>query len=126
MPFTQQELEDAYKQMQAERDAEAGYAAKAAKKLKALVGQHVYIAKRNKRGTSPFSDVYDLTFNLSQYDAIPQAARQQLGIKRSMIVGRGKVENGEFDLGADPDFANSLQKLYRVIVQEVDAHVGGW
>lgn len=126
MPFTQQELEDAYKQMQDERRVESTWAAKAAQKLKGLIGYTVYSSKKHKSSVNPLPDKYDLVLDLSQYDSLPQAIIQQLGMKLSMIVGRGKVLNGQYDLSADPDFANAPQQVFRVIVNDVDAHMGGW
>ncbi len=136
MPFTQYELEEAYKQMQEERKHESVMALKAAKILTKLLATKGYKLSARIPGwdarwhgfnsASPYPCDYELYMELCQYDNW-QHAIQTLGQHCQMQPwnGKGKVE-GLFDVSNEPDFANERQKVFNITIDYYDSHVGGW
>ena len=135
MLFTQKELEDAYKQMEQERAAEAQWAYRAAQKLRSLlqnrpVGhQPDSLPWLGAPDISPFPRDYLLYIQLSQYDdwdgtiALLQSAKvkMQPWSRRYSDDARGLL-----DLSADPQFAASRQKHFEVRICFYDAHGCGF
>jgi len=134
MALSQQQLEEAFKQMEKDRRKENKLATLAADKLRKLLGGRLRVGVRRfgdfghgpyQKGPSPQPHIYELYFELSQYDDW-QTPTHKLNMKQGSLVGKGRCWIGKFDLSNDPDFANAPQKVFRVTIDSVDAHACGF
>lgn len=140
--FTQQELEDAVVQMNAERNQEAEDASRVAQKLGQYLGGDKKPRIFNENGenarfgypwNNPAMPVnYKLVIDHSQYDAgaagYIDVMRKIPGMK--VLSGATNPQNRgddfEWDISGIPEFANIRQKIFRIRFLEYDAHFAGW
>ena len=139
MPFTQQQLEDAYNQMLAERQQDADFAQKAAAKLEQRLSSQASVqwlpvgAEGMWRSfipnVSPYRTEYVLVIQLCQYDNWQSwyQALQSAGVvmqpwNNTYTPGPA----GELDLSGDPDFAGRTSAKYAVRIDYYDSHASGF
>jgi len=139
MSFTQQQLEDAYNQMVAERQQDADFAQKAASKLGQRLSKPDCVQWRPAGAEgmwrsflpniSPFRTEYVLVIELCQYDdwhgwcqALQSAGVVMQPWNNTYTPG----PTGELDLSGDPDFAGRSSAKYAVRIDYYDSHAGGF
>ncbi|HEY9772727.1 MAG TPA: hypothetical protein V6C81_02835 [Planktothrix sp.] len=131
MAFTQKQLEDAYKQMQQERQDETTFAQHAADQLqKKLLGFSPVVPKvphsfSSAGGISPQPTEHVLTIALNQYDdwdgCIKKLTAAGVNMQpwvspRSFYAG----PEGTYDVSQDPQFAGRTKQSYRVKIEYYD------
>jgi hypothetical protein len=137
--FTQQELEAAYEQMKHERLADHAWAIRAAAKLKELSG--VAFSERYEGygqwgvghvpPISPFHINYELFTSRCQYDdwdGLEKLLEPHCTIQRDQRMTyphRSYLIRATFDVSGFPELKGH-QKVYNVVVEYYDSHVGGW
>lgn len=136
MPFTQQQLVDAYNQMVQERQEDANFAKRAADKLAALLNLPDSVQCVDYSlpwgmalGVTPYTSNHSLVIELSQYDDWQGMvnALQAAGVQMKPWGGTYQPgPEGTFDVSADPAFAGRNKLTYTVKVNYFDSHAGGY
>ncbi len=135
MPFTQQQLVDAYDQMTKDRQDDSQFAQVAADKLGQIAGlagnvQAVDDAWHWSHGAvTPYTTNHVLTIQLCQYDDWQKtvADLQAAGVQMKPWGGTyNPGPEGNFDLSADPTFAGRSKQSYTVKIVYYDSHSGGY
>jgi hypothetical protein len=135
MPYTQKQLEAAYRQMQAERKQDEDFAKLAAKKLTEIVSKvdrgasfYAYAVKRDEdeiKGVTPFTTEYELRtgFYDGQRGVVKQCRDRLQKAGAKMDPWQKEFEyhyrdnftiEGEIDLCGDPAFSGRRQAKYKV------------
>ena len=131
--FTNQELADAVAQMKAERKAEKDSVQRAADWLENKLKLPVWVARVGMaeycEPNSNFPVTWSVVVGPSQYDPLPGWLTNQLGDSNKWpFLGEVGITRGTLgcllDLSKEPGF--SSQDQFRVVIQEQDAHIGGY
>ena len=130
MDFSQAELEQAYKQMGKERQADAQNAQEAGDILKQLL-RHTQTVSAvelglNRGAITPVARDHALVISLSQLDDWQQCYDDLVAAGVAMQPWNGKplsAPRGEFDLSANSQFSKRSKKKYAV---RIDYYDGGY